>query len=91
MDTAVLGVVSLLGLGVVVAGVVVVYAVQSLRRRRGETRGVVCPECGGDLRGYEESFTCPHCYATLGESDEDDDQTEPDEEEDDDDEAQLWS
>ena len=89
MDTAVLSVLSLLGLGVVVAAVVVVYMIQSLRRRRGESAGTLCPECGGDLRGYEDSFTCPHCYATLG-GDDADEPAEPDDEDDQDDHDSEW-
>ena len=55
-------------LGLITLVVVIVWLGRGIVRKRDEAAGAACPECGGDLRGYEESFTCPHCYAILGES-----------------------
>lgn len=58
-------------LGLITLFVVLIWAMRAMSRRRDEATGAACPECGGDLRGYEESFTCPHCYAVLGEAEDD--------------------
>ena len=79
-------------LGPLAAIVAVVWWARRARQRSGEAARTRCPECGGDLRGYEQSPTCPHCFATLCDN-EDDDSDEPDsvdEVDEDYDEAQKW-
>lgn len=52
-------------LGLITLAVVAVWMVRTIAHRRDEALRLRCPECGGDLRGYEDSFTCPHCYSVL--------------------------
>jgi transcription initiation factor IIE alpha subunit len=78
-------------LGLTTLFVVAIWMMRAMNRQRDEASGAACPECGGDLRGYEESFTCPHCYAVLDEEDHHDDEgasIDEDEEWDEDDDAQ---
>ena len=68
-----------LSVGLLAGVVAAVWLIRRARLRAAERSGRACPECGGDLRGYEQSPTCPHCYATLdGDDDEEGDADEPD-------------
>ena len=95
MENAILGILSLSLIGLVLAGVLVARWLRSARRNRRAAAGTVCPECGGDLGGYDDPFTCPHCYAILGDLDADDSADdsadEPDEDDDADGDAEPWA
>ena len=66
-------------LGILAAAVAIAWYFREQRRQAGEAAGLCCPDCGGDLRGYEQSPTCPHCYAILAPGDdEEEDAGEPD-------------
>ena len=64
-------------LGTLAGAVAITWLVLGLRRRSAVVRRARCPECDGDLRGYDQSPTCPHCFAILNSDDEDDDDQEP--------------
>ena len=83
MDNPVLGILATTLIGLVLAGVLVALWLRQTRRRLTGAAGLTCPECGGDLRGYDHPFTCPHCYAVLGEDEEEDEGASIDEESDD--------
>ena len=61
-------------LGILAGTVALVWVVLSLRRSSAIAARLRCPECNGDLRSYEQSPTCPHCFAILASDDEDDDE-----------------
>jgi hypothetical protein len=62
-----------LTLGLLAAAVAAFWMFRALRQRAGETRRTRCPDCAGDLRGYENSPTCPHCFAILDEDEDEED------------------
>lgn len=68
----------------VLAIVVGFYYTRAVERRRAQ-RGEVCPDCGGDLTGYEDAYSCPHCFCDLHDDEDDYDDGPWDEEEVDDD------
>lgn len=62
-----------LWIGLLAGAVAVLWLALALRRRISVLARRRCPDCGGHLRSYEQSPTCPHCFAILDEVDQDED------------------